>query len=213
MTGKGCYTTLFEPKAIIEEYRQYSPKGKPLKNMLEFIKFEGQCSGTIEIKGTRTGSEEIVNEVTVNFNAGKKKSPVTIGIYDVKYVNKDYSYENKYKETVARVNTLVFKKAKGIPKMEVKIASIGGPKKSDGFLQSIAAVIANLLIKPIPITTTGNDAMLNFGRTITKKERTFVFPKAKNLKEKTTGKWLVSQKGFSYRYNGYLSEIIRDLQR
>ncbi len=94
MNGNGFYTTFFEPNAMIKDYRQYTKKGKDLKHMLDFIKFEGQCFGVIEIKGKLSQAAETIEEVKIHFNHKNHKSPVTIGIYGVRYVNGDYQYAN-----------------------------------------------------------------------------------------------------------------------
>jgi len=72
-------------------------KGETLTNMLDYIKFEGEGFGLIEVKGTMTGSTPTVTEVVLHFNARGHKSPVTVGLYDIKPKDGQYNYENRSK--------------------------------------------------------------------------------------------------------------------
>ena len=42
MKGSGSYINVFEPNEMMEENRQYFKQGRPLKYMLDFIKFQGE---------------------------------------------------------------------------------------------------------------------------------------------------------------------------
>ena len=63
--------------------------------MLDYIKFDGEGFGRLEIKGAMTGSTPTVTEVAMQFNARGHKSPVTIGLYDIKPKDGQYKYENR----------------------------------------------------------------------------------------------------------------------
>jgi len=183
MTGKGFHRNTFDAAGMIARNIGDLKEPEPLKNMLDYIKFEGEGVGLIEVKGTIAGFAQTVTEVDICFHAKGQKSPVTIGLYSVKPQDGQYKYENRYDEIVARVNTLAFKKTEEIPKMGIEIASIHKKTEDENFWGAIKGLIANFFIKPPEIDELGNDTMLNFGYAILKQEPAFTFPKAKNIKE------------------------------
>ena len=151
--------------------------------MLDYIKFDRDGHGIIEVKGQIIGSTRTVTELDMQFNARGHKSPVTIGLYDVKPKDGEYKYENRSNEVVARVNTLTFKKTEQTPKMGIKVASISDTAESEGFFSGLKAVIANFFIKPPKVDKLGNTTMLEFGDALLQKKPAFTFPKATNIKE------------------------------
>ena len=182
--GSGFHMNTFDTAGMIAAQTDESKKGKAITNLLDYIKFDGNGFGMIEVKGTITGSTRIVTEVDIQFNARGHKSPVTIGLYDIKPNDGEYNYENRSNKVVARVNTLSFKKTtETVPRMGIKVASISNPKGSEGFFSGLKAVIANLIIKPPTVTKLGNTTMLEFGYALLQKNPAFTFPKAKNIKE------------------------------
>ncbi len=183
MQGKGSHKNTFDSSEVIKRNTRDLKEAEPLKNMLDYIKFEGEGYGRIDIRGKIVGSTEIVTEVNVHFNNRWQKSPVTIGLYSVKPVDGEYKYENRYNEIIARVNTLTFRKSEETPKMGIKIASLRNAEGANGIWGSIKGAIANLFIKPLEVDKVGNDAMLDLGYDLLKKEPTFTFPRAKNLKQ------------------------------
>lgn len=186
--GEGFFNNKYDPKEMIEFSKDDFKKGKPLENMLEYIKIEGEGIGRIEVKGTKKGNNATVNAVDIHFNTWGKKSPVTIGLYDVKLKDWQYSeesYKARYNNKFARVNTLMFKRSENIPRMDINVASVYG----DGFLSKrfgwIAGKYANwFLIKPFRVNKLGNDAMLDFGHALYEKRSEYTFPMAKNSKKK-----------------------------
>jgi hypothetical protein len=182
--GSGFHMNTFDSAGMMAAQTDEIKKGKTLANMLDYIKFDGNGFGMIEVKGTITGSTWIVTEVDIQFNARGHKSPVTIGLYDIKPNDGEYNYENRSNKVVARVNTLSFKKTtETVPRMGIKVASISDPRGSEGFFSGLKAVIANFIIKPPKVTKLGNTTMLEFGYALLQKKPTFTFPKAKNIKE------------------------------
>jgi hypothetical protein len=158
-------------------------KGESLKNVLEYIKIEGEGFGRIEVKGTMTSSPPSVTEVCIQFNVRDHKSPVTIGLYDIKPKTGQYKRENRSNHKVARVNSLIFKKTETIPRMGIRVASITGQSESDSFFSTIKGAIANLFISPPKVTKLGNETMLDFGHALLEQKSVFTFPKSKNIKE------------------------------
>ncbi len=181
--GKGFYRNTFDPAGAIAARTGELAKNEPLKHMLDYIKFEGEGSGRIEVKGTVRGSAQTVTAVNLRFNMRGRNSPVTIGLYDIKPIQGQYLYEHRSNEVVARVNTLAFSKNDADPRMGVTLASITKADKSDGFFARIKGAVATLFLKPSKISTLGNDTMLDFGVAILKQEPEFTFPVAKNIRE------------------------------
>jgi hypothetical protein len=181
--GKGFHKNTFDSAGMIARNIGNLKEGEPLTNMLDYIKFEGEGVGLIEVKGTTTGSTQTVTEVDICFNARDQKSPVTVGLYSVKPQNGQYKYENRYNELIARVDTLTFRKSEKNPRMGIEIASIHKKTEDESFWGSVKAVIANFFIKPLEVDKLGNDTMLDFGYTLLKQKPAFTFPRAKNLRE------------------------------
>ena len=82
--GSGFSRYTFDPTGIIALKIAESKKSNPdsLSNLLDYIHFEGEGFGIIQIKGTINGSIQTVTEVNLEFNARGHKSPVVIGLYD-----------------------------------------------------------------------------------------------------------------------------------
>ncbi len=186
MAGKGYHNNTFDHNGMIERNVAVLKKGESLKNILDYIKFEGEGVGQVEVQGTIDGSKETVTRVDIHFNARGNRSTVTVRLYSIDPQDGKYKYENRYNIIVARVNTLTFKRGEGKPRMAIKVASISADEESNGWWSNVKGAIANLFIKPLEIEPIGNDAMLNFGYALLKKQPTFTFPKARNIKETRT---------------------------
>ena len=185
MTGRGFHKYVFDPVEVIASHASGAKKGETLDNLIDYIKFEGPGFGQIEVKGTISGSSRTVDEVDLHFNARGHKSPVTLGLYDVSPENGQYKYENRTGELIARVDTFVFKKTVGEPRMGIKLASINAAEKPQGFLAGLKGAIANLFINPPKAAKLGNDTMLDFGLALLNEKSAFTFPKANNIKKVT----------------------------
>lgn len=183
ISGNGFHKNTFDPVGMIATHTDELEKGEALTNMLDYIKFEGEGFGRIEIKGKVAASVPTVTEMDLQFNARGHKSPVTIGLYDIKPKYGQYHYQNRSNEIVARVNTLIFKKTEKPPRMGMKLASISKTEESEGFFSSLKGLIANLFIDPTKIDKLGNDAMLDFGSALLEQKPAFTLPKAQNIKE------------------------------
>jgi hypothetical protein len=181
--GSGFHMNTFDSPGMIAAHTDELKKGETITKLLDYIKFEGDGFGLIEVKGTITGSTRIVTEVDIQFNARGHESPVTIGLYDIKPKDGEYNYENRSNEVVARVNTLSFKKTEKPPRMGIKVASLSDTAEPAGFFGGLKVAIVNLFIKPTKVDKLGNTTMLEFGYALLQKKPTFTFPKAKNIKE------------------------------
>jgi hypothetical protein len=185
MVGTGFSRYVFDPAGMMALRRAEIRPGETLAHMLDYIRFEGVGFGNLQVRGTVDGATETVTEVSVEFNARGRESPVTIGLYDIKARNGQYDHANRSGEMVARVNTLTFKKGEE-PKMGISVASICKKTQRAGLFSWFKATVANLFIKPVRVDKLGNDTMLDFGRALTKQEDVFTFPKAGKLKDATT---------------------------
>lgn len=183
LSGQGFHKNTFDSAGMIARNLVDLKKDEPLTNILDYIKFEGNGVGLIEVNGTITGSVQTVTEVDICFSSGGQKSPVTIGLYSVKPQNGQYKYENRYNEIIARVDTLKFRKSESTPRMAIVIASIHKKTEDETYWGTIRGVIANFFIKPLEVDRLGNDTMLDFGYALLKQKPEFTFPKAKNIKE------------------------------
>jgi len=186
MSGAGFCRYAFEPAGMIalrmEESKKH--KGEPLSNLLDYIHFEGEGFGRIRIKGTIDGATHTVTEVELEFNERGRRSPVTVGLYDLKAKDGEYCYENRSGQIVARVNSLTFKRSEN-PRMSITVASISKRPSGNGPIGHLKAAIANLFLKPAKIDPLGNDTLLNFGLALFHQEPTFTFPRAVHMKEIT----------------------------
>lgn len=181
MKGKGFYLNKFDPNEMVERNAKSADQKKMLKDILDYIKFEGEGYGRIVAKGTINDSNVTVEEVDVHFDARGAQSPVTVGLYDVDIANSKDGNLNRYDYKVARVSTLSFNKNDGTPRMGIKISAVGKDEESLGAWEQIKGYVGNFFIKPIEIDKLGNETMLEFGLGLYNKEAKFTFPKAKNL--------------------------------
>jgi hypothetical protein len=182
MRGKGFFNNVLDAQGVMAMYLPELKKGAPLTNGLDYIKFEGEGMGRIEVTGTIDGNTETVTQVDLCFNIKGQKSPVTIGLYSIKPEKGQYKYENKYNEVIARVATLTFKKCDGEPKMGIEVVSVNKASKPNSYIGRVKGFIVNFFIDPIRISKLGNDTMLNFGYALLNKQPSFTFPKATNIK-------------------------------
>ncbi len=186
MSGEGFCRFTFDPVGMIAERATEAKKakGETLANVLDYINFEGEGYGVVRVKGTVADARETVTEVELEFDGKGRRSPATIGLYELKCKDGQYRYENKSNDIVARVNSLLFKKGES-PRMGITVASISRKADGDGLIGQIKAAVANLFIKPVRIDPVGNEAMLKFGYALATQKPSFTFPKADNMKEIT----------------------------
>ncbi|MBN1125060.1 MAG: hypothetical protein JXA82_08630 [Sedimentisphaerales bacterium] len=187
MRGHGWYRQQFDADAMIA-WQSEGMKGKELKNLLDFIALEGEGFGQIEVAGRVIDGRDIVDNVKIHFNARGCKSPVRAGLYSLKQKKGQYRYENRYDKMIVRINTLSFSRTKKTPKMIVSVASVVGAEEKEGLWGAIKGALANLVLSPVEIAEMGNQTMLDFGKALYQKQRTFTFPRAKNLIESATAR-------------------------
>jgi hypothetical protein len=185
--GDGLQQNIFDHAAVIHRREKELKAGKPLAHQLAAINVQGAGSGSIEVDGALTNGQRIVTEVRLRFNSRGHASPVSISLQDIFLRNGEIQLEN---ETVARVNTLTFRRQAGSPKMEVTLASV---KRKDApnslwqnFVGGIKGAAANLLLPPLTVTADGHQAMLDFGLALAMQQPTFTFPFATRLKDSST---------------------------
>lgn len=181
--GTGYYKNCFDPEEIIKWQLIHRNEGDRLTKILDYIKFEGQAFGRLEISGTITNGIKDVTKVKAYFNNKDTKSPVTIGFYDIYAENGEFKYANATNQTVVRINALTFRKGEGEPKMEVEIASVAQNEECDSYWANLKGKIATFFLAPLEINYEGNQSMLEFGLALAEKKESFTFTKAKNLKQ------------------------------
>jgi hypothetical protein len=179
--GNGQHVNTYDPEAMISENLQYIKKGRPLKNMLQYIKFQGQGGCIITTKGHIKGSREIVEQIEVLFKTEKQKSPLTASLYTVKPINGKYEYQNRYDRITARIKSLTFKRTNDQATMQIKIDALLDKNGKEDMFSMFAGSVANMITRPIRIDNDGNNTMLDFGFALHQNQETFTFPKAKNL--------------------------------
>lgn len=181
--GTGWEKVIFDLTRLIHDRADKLKEGGTLPHLLKSIAIEGGGAGTLEVEGTLTGGVWQVNEVRLRFNARGESSPATIELTDVKNVDGTFREVNG---VVARVNTLTFRRQKGVPKMAVTVASVKNKDVGDSFWQNLKGTVkgaaVNMFIEPLPVEQAGNNAMLDFGLAMINGSPTFTFPLAKNLK-------------------------------
>lgn len=182
MQGGGFYKNVFDPAGMIARNIDGLAQDESLKNILGYIKFEGEGYGWIEITGKIENGKAAATEVKVHFNGRGCDSPVTVGLYSVKSAGGEYKYANRYNEIVARVDTLTFSESTDKPKMDISISALYAAGGTSGIWGNIKGAIANFFISPLEIDKLGNDTMLDFSCTLFKGKETFTFPRARNLK-------------------------------
>lgn len=181
--GQGSQQNLFDHTEKMRRREQELKDGGSLDHQLAAINIEGSGSVTIEVAGTMTGRIPAVTEVRLRFDGHGKPSLVTIGLHDIGYANGAFRLRN---ERIARVNTLIFRKMAGPPKMDITVASVKRKDARDSFWENLMgglkATTANLFLKPILVEPAGNEAMLQFGLALASEAPAFTFPRARNLK-------------------------------
>jgi hypothetical protein len=182
-TGEGNQQNVFDHTEKIRRHERELKEGGSLDHQLGSINVEGAGSFSIEVEGTMTNHIPTVTEVRLRFNSRGRPSLVTIGLYDIRYLDGAIRVRN---ERVARVNTLTFRRMPGPTKMDITVASVKRKDAGNNFWQnfvgSLKATTVNLFLKPITVDPAGNEAMLNFGFALVSEAPAFTFPRARNLK-------------------------------
>jgi hypothetical protein len=184
LQGSGFFMDIFDPNGVISTFGEEIKKNAPVKNILDYIRLEGEGFGRIDVKGTIADSNVTVTQVDVRFGT-KGKSPVTIGLYSVSPENGRYKYENRHNEIVAKVATLTFKKTDGDPRMGIEVVSVNKASRPNSYVGRVKGFVVNFFIEPVQISKLGNDTMLKFGHALLDKQTSFTFPKAANIKSQT----------------------------
>jgi hypothetical protein len=181
--GEGNQHDVFDHTEKVRRHERLLKEGGTLEHQLGSINVEGAGSVSIEITGTMTDQVPTVIQVRLRFNGRGQPSPVTIGLHDIRYFDGSFRLHN---ESVARVNTLIFRRKSGPSKMDITVASVKRKDASNNFLQdlmgSLKGTAVSLFMPPIAVERAGSEAMLNFGLALVLEAPAFTFPRAKNLK-------------------------------
>jgi hypothetical protein len=188
IAGQGSHQNPFDLSEAIRRHERQLKAGGSMRRQLNCITVDGKGSGGMEVEGILSNGVQTVTEVRLRFNAHGQASPVSIGLCDIRYVDGEFK---RYKEMVAQVNSLTFRRQPGPAKMEVTVASVKKKGAGNNLWQSIKGGITgtavNLLIDPLTVERIGHQAMLEFGQALVSGAPTFTFPRAKNLKDAVAG--------------------------
>ena len=180
--GEGNQQYVFDHSEEIRRHERELKEGGLLDHQLGSISVEGAGRARIEVEGTMAGDVATVTEVRLRFNVGGRPSLVTIGLHDIGYSDGEIRVRN---ETVARVNTLIFRRKPGPPKMDITVAAVkrkgAGNNMWQNVMGGLKARAANMVLKPVAVEPAGNKAMLNFGFALVSEAPSFSFPHAANL--------------------------------
>jgi hypothetical protein len=181
--GEGNQQDVLDHTEKVRRHERELKEGDTLDHQLGSINVEGAGRVAIEVTGTMTDRVPTVTEVRLRFNGRGQPSPVTIGLHDIRYFDGSFRLHN---ESVARVNTLIFRRKSGPSKMDITVASVKRKDAGSNLLQNLMGGLkgtaVNLFIQPITVERAGNEAMLNFGLALALEAPAFTFPRAKNLK-------------------------------
>ena len=180
ISGTGYLINKYDPASMIAEYSK-DKRSKILKQVIDYIKVQGQGTGSVEVLGKIVGGKKIVDEIKINFNK-RSKDLLCIGLYDVNLVGGKYDCSSRFNQIVVRVSTLGFKRTSGTAKMEVKVSSVAKANERQSFLTGLRGAFANMFMEAaLEIDKEGNQVMLDFGRALFNKQRYFTFPRARNM--------------------------------
>jgi hypothetical protein len=181
--GQGYQRNIFDHTEKIRQQERKLKDGGVLDHQLASINVEGPGKVNVEVCGAIMDGVTNVAQVRLHFSADGQPSPVSIDLHDVRYVNGVLQEVN---QTVAKVNTLTFRRQPGPAKMEVTVASIrrkaSGDSAWESVLGKVKATAVNLILPPVDIDKAGRDAMLRFGLALASGAPTYTFPRAAHLK-------------------------------
>jgi hypothetical protein len=182
-SGQGYQRTIFDHTEKFRQSERQLKAGAILDHRLGSISVEGTGILTVEVEGTFAGSVLVITQVRLMFNSRGNQSPVTIDLYDVRQVDGSL---RKFNQTLARVNSLTFRRQPGIPKMAISVASVRRADAADSTWESlkskVKATAVSLVMDPVDVDPEGNEAMLRFGGALVSEAPAFTFPHARNLR-------------------------------
>jgi len=180
--GSGFFINEFNHQDIIAFNTRFLDAQKTTIN-LDYMQFEGQGFGALEIVGHHRGGEPVIETLSIDFSSRREKSPVIIGLYSLDPDEGVYDYTKRYNQIKARVSYLSFDATKPgeTPKMKLKLSTFGNSDTADSFFSPIKAVIANFFIDPVDVNPAGNSVLLDFAKAVYQQKEQFVFPLAESL--------------------------------
>ena len=176
--GEGSQMNRFDHSATIQKRASQLAEGKVLQRRLAYIGITGGGRGSVRVRGEMTNGKPVAHEISLRFFAPGHRTPVTIGIHDIRNIKSEPHAVN---QQVIKVNSLTFRHSEDSPKMEVSLASIQAAGASGLFSElsgRLKGTMANLFIPPVSIRPAGNQAMLDFAQAIAEGRPRFTFPAA-----------------------------------
>ena len=178
--GAGTQQNIFDQTVTIRANEDFLVKGGTLKHRLGYINIEGTGRGSLRVEGTLSDGRPLATQFSFRFNGQGQRSPVTIGLNDIRWID---GAPHAVNEQVIRVNSLSFRRQEGPPTMEITVASINPKNAGNGLLINLVGkfkgTVANLFIPPVSIKADGNDALMDFAQAIVEGRHQFTFPAAR----------------------------------
>ncbi len=178
--GAGTQQNIFDQTVTIRANEEFLVNGATLKHRLGYINIEGTGRGSLRVEGTLSDGRPLSSHFSFRFNGQGQRSPVAIGLNDIRWIDGAPHAVNKQ---VIRVNSLSFRRLAGPPKMEITVASIKSRDADNGLFSSLVGkvkgAVANLFIPPVSIKADGNDALMDFAQAIVEGQPQFTFPAAR----------------------------------
>lgn len=180
--GSGYYVIEFDFEHVIA-YNTHGIDTPETITNLDYMRFEGDADGTVDVRGIHRAADVTITSVTVKFRQRRTRSPVSVELYSVDPVEGEYVYEKRYNTIKSRISSLSFGETSPdeLPRMRMRTSSVGNAESPDAFLSSFKARLANFLIKPVEVNPVGNSVLIDFGRALYLGERQFTFPVATNI--------------------------------
>lgn len=180
--GQGIYEAVADANEIIAFSSKGEPKDKILRNQLRSIRVDGPMRGSLVVSGCIENGQRRVDTFDIRFDLDGK-SPVSVHLFEVKPVDGNYCFQDRYNEQFARIDALSFSRSPHSPTMEAEVSSIAKENAKEGLLASLKAMVANWFLPPVPISVIGNQTMMDFGTALDCTQTAFTFPHAENLRQ------------------------------
>jgi hypothetical protein len=186
LVGAGVLQNDYDHTAMVSRSAEFLRGGGRLTEILGYIRVEGEGICTLEASGESVAGVPVVQKATLAFAGSGGPSPVRIGLEYIAGAPEAWKAEP---QAVAYVASLSFARTPPPTRMNVSLASLRDPQAGDTLTEqlkgALKGAIANLLIPPVDIEASGNQALLDFAAALFSGAPTFAFPLAPNLRSLT----------------------------
>ena len=186
LVGAGALQNDYDHTAMVNRNAELLRGGGRLAQILGYIRIEGEGDCTLTASGEYVAGVPVVQRVTLGFAGRGGLSPVRIGLLSISGPPEAWSTRM---DAVACVASLAFARTAESPRMDVRLASLRDAHSANTLVEklkgALKGAIANLLIPPVGIEASGNQAMLDFAAALYSGAPAFAFPLATNLRSLT----------------------------